>query len=250
MPTTDSCTIDVGAFDIAATLRCGRALRESARTAPSLEDAAQRIVRLLYDSCVDPDTGQRSCALVRFYKTHAYEDLDPSLRVFALRQLGGERPAPSMKSLVLLGTAGDAPAWNDRRRSRDHRVIPLASEDMILRAPMIARLFEQFGVGPAEVLAPADDVLPERAGRTYNVFHVEAASGSPYIPEQRSFVERNGIASVVGFGGTLRSGNLFATILFSRARIPPESANRFRALAVDVKSGLFFLDESRTFAAY
>ncbi len=50
----------------------------------------------------------------------------------------------------------------------------------------------------------------------------------------------------VGFGGLLRSGELFAIILFSRATIPSRSAVRFRTIALDVRSSLFAIDESRT----
>jgi hypothetical protein len=50
----------------------------------------------------------------------------------------------------------------------------------------------------------------------------------------------------VGFGGLLRSGELFAVILFSRHRIPARSASRFRSIALDVRSSLFSFDESRT----
>jgi hypothetical protein len=153
-----------------------------------------------------------------------------------------------MRSLILLGSAGIEQEWNDPLRSKAHLAIPLASESMVLEAPMIARLFEQFGIAPKEVLAPSPEALPDREGRTYNVFHVENAAGSPFIPVQREFVEKYGIRSVVGFGGKLRSGNLFATILFSRADIPRESAKRFRPLAVEAKAGLFFLDEEKTFS--
>ena len=82
--------------------------------------------------------------------------------------------------------------------------------------------------------------------RTYDVFHVEQALGSPFIPAQRDFVEPYGIASVVGFGGLLRSGELFSVILFSRATIPARCAARFRTIALDVRSSLFAFDEGRT----
>ena len=80
------------------------------------------------------------------------------------------------------------------------------------------------------------------------MFHVEEARGSPHIPAQRDFVLRYGITSVVGFGGLLRSGELFAVILFLRARIPAASAARFRTIALDVRSALYLVEEERTWA--
>ncbi|HUF27388.1 MAG TPA: hypothetical protein VMM18_10460 [Gemmatimonadaceae bacterium] len=235
-------TIDVTNFDIGALLRCGRAIREATRETRTVSEAAAAVTRLLYDVCVNPGTGERTCALVRFYRTDDYARLDPSRRAFVTRLLGDMPATPDMKTLVLLATVGEEPAWNDPARSRAHRVIPLPSEEIVRQAPMIAQLIEQFGLEVNEVVRPAG-LLREREGRTYNVFHVPVALGSPYIPAQEEFVIRYGIQSVVGFGGLLRSGNLFAVVLFSRVPIPPESARRFQSLAVDVKGALFFLEE-------
>ncbi len=78
------------------------------------------------------------------------------------------------------------------------------------------------------------------------MFYVEEARGSPFIPAQAEFVERYQIESVVGFGGVLRSGELYAIILFSRDTIPARCAARFRTIALDVRSSLFAFDEART----
>jgi hypothetical protein len=68
------------------------------------------------------------------------------------------------------------------------------------------------------------------------VFHVENAVGSPYIPAQQEFVEKFGIRSVLGFGGVIGTGELFAVILFSTVHVSTNAAERFRTLALDVKS--------------
>ena len=248
MPPADAPAVDISNFDLTSMLRCARAIRDAVSGAPSLEASANAITQVLYNACVDPATGERSCALVRFYKTHDFETLPSNVRAFARRQLAGQEPHAAMKTLVLLATTGDEPAWNDRKRSRGHQAIPLASVEMIERAPMISALIKQFGLSAQEALRVGSEILPDREGRTYNVFHVPEAQGSPYIPAQAEFVEPHGIRSVVGFGGALRSGNLFAIILFSRRPVPAESAARFRSLAVDVKGALFFQDEARTFA--
>ena len=86
------------------------------------------------------------------------------------------------------------------------------------------------------------------ASRNYDVFHVEDAVGSPSIPAQEEFVIPHQIASVVGFGGLLRSGEMFAVVLFSRERIPAASAARFKAIALDVRSALFSFDDTAIWA--
>ena len=110
---------------------------------------------------------------------------------------------------------------------------------------MILRLIEDMGLDVNAVVAGSPE--PERGDlRSYDVFHVEEARGSPHIPAQRDFVEPYSIKSVVGFGGLLRSGELYAAMLFSRVRIPPTSAARFRTIALDLRSVLFQLDEAHT----
>ena len=178
--------------------------------------------------------------LVRFYKTHPYGALRPELQAFARRALDAHAesaPGAAMKCLTLLSTVGAEPEWNDRRRSAGHQAIPLPSAEVLERAPMIAQLVRAFGVEPGALVRPSPGLMRELAGKTYGVFHVAEAAESPYIPAQ-DFVARHGIRSVLGFGGPLPTGDIFAVILFSRAPVPEDAADRFRSLALDLKSGL------------
>jgi hypothetical protein len=238
-------TLDVTDFTVGAMLRAGIAVRRIVRDAKSLEEAADLVVRYLYDHCVNQTTGERSCALVRFYKTHRFGALEPEQQLFAARLLGEEPPHDDMRCLALLATAGDEPEWNSRQASRSHQAIPLPSAVIVRKAPMIARLIEDMGF---DIEAVVTGLRPSRGGdtRTYDVFHVEDAVGSPHIPAQHDFVLRYGIKSVVGFGGLLRSGELYAVILFARVPIPKPCATRFRAIALDVRSALYALDETKT----
>ena len=240
--------LDVANFTVGAMLRAGIAVRKGLRGAESLEEAANMLVRFLYDNCVDAVSGQRSCVLARFYKTHNYDGLQPDLRGIASAQLGNSAPSGDMRCLTLLATAGDEPAWNSRHASVSHQAIPLPTADIVRRAPMIARLIEALGLDIESVVRGGAPTSRPGEARTYDVFHVEEARGSPHIPAQHDFVMRYGVASVVGFGGLLRSGELFAVILFSRARIPAASAARFRTIALDVRSALYLVDEERTWA--
>jgi hypothetical protein len=192
-------------------------------------------------------SGARACALVRFYKTHPYGQLEPPLREFAAAQLGAIAPDDAMRCLTLMATAGDDPAWNSRHESQGHKAIPLPSADAVRSAPMVMRLIEDIGLDVDMIVNGSAPATRGPDTRTYDVFHVEEALGSPYIPAQRNFVLPYNIKSVVGFGGLLRSGELFAVILFSRVRVPVRSAVRFRTIALDVRSSLFSFDESSTF---
>ncbi|HJR66900.1 MAG TPA: hypothetical protein VJ802_10745 [Gemmatimonadaceae bacterium] len=230
-------TFDLRSFELHDMLRCGLDIRQAARNAPSLEAAATSIVRYLFGAFRDSGSGDPQLALVRFYKTMPYRELDPDLRVYAKAALGEAPRDEGMRCLTLLATAGVEEAWNDRHESQGHRAIPLASVRMVHRAPMIAQLIEQMGMDVEHLVQTDPTVVPDSEGRTFNIFYVEKAPGSPYIPAQTDFVVPFGIQSVVGFGGILK-GEMFAVVLFSRVPIPPTGAGRFRNIALEVKAVL------------
>jgi two-component system, NtrC family, sensor kinase len=91
------------------------------------------------------------------------------------------------------------------------------------------------GMDVEHLLQTDRTLVPDADGRTYNIFYVDHAAGSPYIPAQADFVVPFKIESVVGFGGILR-GEMFAVVLFSRVPITPAVANRFRNIALEVKA--------------
>jgi hypothetical protein len=227
-------------FGLSETLRTGRAIRALANDAATFEEAAQRICRALYDELRAEDSTP-ACVLVRCYRTHPYGELPSSLRQFTDASAPAAGLRPETKCLVLLGTAGDERAWNSRLSSRQHQAIPLSSAEAIEQAPMIARLFKDLGVELDFFLANATERPSARSvrTRTYGVFHVEEARGSPAIPAQEDFVVRYGVQSVVGCGGELPRGEMFATILFSRIVVNASVAERFRALALDMKGAFF-----------
>ena len=236
-------SFDLADFSLASMLRCGRGIRRSTQNSGSLQAAADAIVRYLYtDSGTTPD-GQRASALVRCYRTFSYDRLDRAQRAYADERLRVPLASPDMKCLTLIATVGDEPEWCSPATSRGHRVIPLPSPEIVEQAPMIAQLIRQMGLDIDLVVRPQADIVPDLEGKTYNVFHVEQALGSPYIPAQDEFVIPYGIRSVVGFGGLLRSGDLFAVIVFSRVPIAEEPASRFRTVALDAKAAFFRFED-------
>lgn len=211
----------------------GTALRGAAAGAGSMEEAASRMVRYLYDTVVDRQTGQKSCALVRFYKTHPYGGLGPDLQEFVRGILGGAAAAPATTCLTLLGTVGDNQQWNSRAGSSGHKAIPLASEEGVAQIPMISRMLSQFGIQVSAVIRPDPNLTID-----LGTFYVPQAQGSPYIPAQQEFVVRHGIQSVLGIGGMLSSGELFVIIMFSKVSIPQQTAGGFKAIAPFVREAV------------
>ena len=240
---------DLTEFTIKDMSQCGATLSDLAKTSTTIEEMAQLMVEHLYENMVDPMTGKSACALVRFYKTHPYNDLDEELQAFARNILGGEPAIATTKCLTLLGTAGDKPEWNNRGASSGHKAIPLANKEFVDKIPMISRLIGQFGLDIENVIEPDPNLLLELEKKDYNVFYVPNALGSKYIPAQEDFVIPHQIKSVVGFGGMLPSRNLFAIIMFAKIPIPADTANLLKGLAVTVKNVANRFDRGAVFAA-
>ena len=239
---------DLGAFSLAEMTRCGMELRRIGAGAASMEEVGQRTVRYLFERLTTPGNREPACALVRLFVTMPYRELQAEQQEFAVGVLG-QRPADSgMKCLTLLASAGVEEPWNSRHRSVGHKALPLASEAGVARSPMIAQLIRQLGVEVSTLLASDPRLMVEMEQHSFNVFYVPDAVASPYIPAQDEFVIPHDIRSVLGFGGVLPSGELFAMILFSRVRSPREIAELFKTLSLNVKVALLPFVDRRVFA--
>ena len=226
-PSNDKKSIRV--FDL---MEIAASIRGLAKTCASMEDLAQETTQHLYNQLTVDPSGEPACALVRFFHTVEYAQLETRLQELARATTGNLRAED--KCLTLLGTSGSEERWNQRQTSLSHQVMPLLSPDMVAQSPMIARLLTQLGIEISSLfraerrhpnfLAPAE--------QDYNIFYVPEAQDSPYIPAKEEFVLPYGIKSVIGYGSMLPSGELFAVVMFFRILIPEEVTQRFTALAL------------------
>lgn len=235
-------------FGFKEMMECRGLVRDLFADEPAtIEEAARRAVDFLYGELVDA-AGAPACALVRFFKTHPYRDLPADLQSVARAASAEAATIDDLRCLTLIATRGDEPEWNSRHASRGHRAIPLLSVEMVQQAPMIAQLITQLGLPIANVVRPSRGLLLDLDQTAHNVFYVPRALGSPHIVAQEEFVMRYGIESVLGFGGLLASGDLFATILFSKVAIPPEVADQFRVVGLNLKIAILPLARKPLFS--
>jgi hypothetical protein len=205
-------------------------IESNVRSARSLEAVAHLFVRNFYETFADISV------LVRLFATVAAARLEPGERQYLVEQ--GWSCEDATPVLTLLGTRGVAPAWNDRRTSRNHRAIPLLSHAFIEDAPMIARLFAELGVSPlADTSAGADWQYLRKLGGGDGLFFVGDARtstdsrGRPIIPSTE-FIEDFGIKTVFGFGGPYPSAHTsVAVVVFCRRTITREDALAFVRLS-------------------
>ncbi|MDR4499367.1 MAG: hypothetical protein MRK02_15840 [Candidatus Scalindua sp.] len=216
----------------------GDALQQLEFKAKNVDELANMITQYFFNHFIDMQTGEKSCVLVRFFMTYPYNSLEKELRQLADKMLYGQPAPQEMKCLVLSATTGIQPEWNSIIDSKGHRVLPLPSEEMLKKNLMVNQFIYQFGMDISHVLHPDPKVALELEGRIFNVYHVPDALKSPYIPAQNDFVVPFGIKSALGFGGMLPTGNLFALIIFSKTKIPRETAELFKNIALSVRMAI------------
>ncbi len=226
---------DFNCLKMSDIVQCGIAVRALGKTSESMEDAANKFVEYFFTNFVDKETGEKSCAQVRLFKTHDADKLPEDLQLFAGKLLQEKPDNPAFKCLTLLATTGQKKEWHDRKLSKGHQAIPLPSEEVINRIPMMRNLIKQMGLDVKTVVSPDPELLADLSKKTFNVFYVPDAVDSPYIPAQDDFVIPYDIKSVLGFGGILPSGNVFVIIIFTKCHISMETANLFNTLALNVK---------------
>jgi hypothetical protein len=220
--------------------------------ASNRQTVAERIVELLYETLRVPDSDEPACVLVRCFQTSYYARLPMEYQHVADALLAEMPSHPNMRCLSLLATRGARRVWNDPATSTGHQCIPLPSVEAVRRAPMIARLLDEFGIS-VERLVALDDAGPPitsaaKADEGLDVFHVANALGSPFVPSQAEFVEPFGVKSVLAMGGLLSDGDLFAVILFTRVPVSAEVAARWGRLAGVVRETMLPFIARDTFA--
>ncbi len=186
-----------------------------------------------------------SVVLARVFATAELHQLPAADRAFVERFAasvgGGEELTDATPVLSLLASRGVETAWNDRRRSRDHLGIPLLSERFIAEIPMIARLLSEIGFTPAW---RGDDsgFVTKTFANVNGIFYVADARtalddrGRNIIPSTE-FVERYGIRTVFGFGGSYLGRHMFiSAIVFCREEIARSQAIRFIPLIGSLKA--------------
>jgi signal transduction histidine kinase len=163
---------------------------------------------------------------VRLFRSLPCSALPDDAKV-ALRTRFDRELEPHTTCLALRASKGHRTEWCDPRRSRAHRFLAL-SPSALDTTPMVKALVAQLGFS-----AEMPFVL-RTEDRLCDVFHVEQAPGSPFVPDQADFVEPHHVQSVIGLGGLLPDDEVFVVILFSSVHVGRDTADLFRLIAPSV----------------
>ena len=229
--------------------------RDEARTAlrdhPSLEEAAQSLVELVYARFSD------SAVLVRFFATIPYRLLPASnqdiVRALAIAKKVEDRLTEHTPVLSLLGTCGSQREWNDRHQSQGHVGIPLVSTAFVEEIPMVASLLKELEFD-LECLNSQDTEFAQRnlEGGISGLFYVEDAAsttdsrGRLVIPAQ-DFVAQHNIKTVFGLGGIYPSGTFFTLVVFTRDIIERSVIAQYAPLVLTIQVTTTILDKERRY---
>ena len=217
----------------------------------NLEEAAQELAKALHTEFVE------SVVLARVYFTVPFDALPAPNRTFVQNLVDSAGSASELKPatpvLSLVGTHGQSPDWNDRRKSKGHVGIPLTSSDFVDEIPMISRLLKELGLS-LDWVDTQDPEIVEKMDRAAGLFFVENAAsatdhhGRKIIPAQ-DFVADYDVKTVFGVGGGYAGGQILVIVAFCRDVIPRETGSRFVALRDAFKAKTSALVESeRIFA--
>lgn len=214
-------------------------LRARLQKQPTVEHAARDFARGIYETF-------EHCVLARVYLTVPFKDLPARNQAFARNVVAAHPAQRALRDdtvvLSLFGTWGREADWCDRRNSRGHLGIPLIDASFVSGIPMVARLFEELGVGNFEwSLSRGDELVRKLMGGFNGVFYVADAAtardqqGRFIIPAQ-DFVKQHGVRTVFGMGGAYLGGALAACIVFAGEHMPRAQAERFAGLVTPFKA--------------
>jgi signal transduction histidine kinase len=222
--------IPLDSIDLKDMALLGEGVRSCAEGAASMEEAAQRVVEKLDALIGKPDGDGAGLVLSRLYVTRRFGRLDRERAEFAQR-LAGVELGEFTPCLTLMGTYGREAEWCEARRSLGHMAIPLLSLESVEGLPMVWRLLHQMGVDIGALLRN------ELRMDGLDVFHIEKAEGSRWIPAQE-FVKAHGVESALAVGAVLPDGELMVLLLFTRVRVNSDLARILRPLSLSAELAL------------
>jgi hypothetical protein len=193
----------------------------------SFEGVSKLIVRSVRENFVD-EKGAPAFALVRIFRLTRFSELNEALKPLVTN--------PDNPFMVLMGTAGEEPAWESRATSVGHKVVS-AGEN---RSPMVLAAMSQIGLN---ALSNVKQIQILESNSYSQYFHVEKAFGSSVVPAQ-DFVQKHKIQSVIGLGAQFISGSFFLMMHFSRVPLDNLNAKRYSDIAPFIGTLLASYDNS------
>ena len=214
---------------------CLARVRQLISDSDSLPAFLQAISTLLQQSFVNELTDTPEVVLARCFMSRPFASLSIEDQMLVRTKYGSDEILPTSPVLVLEGSAGVVEGWNAPKQSSRYRVVPLNVPEFASRFPMFAEVLRQLQFVVAGESVGALDI--ESFGSSTQVFSVNGAVGSPFIPAQDEFVVPFGIRAAVGCGGVFGEGQCFVLLLFTRVAISERAMELLRLIALSIRLG-------------
>ncbi len=198
-----------------------------------LEDAAQVLAEGLHTQF------EESIVIARVFLTVPFGALQPENKAFVQRLAELTGAGAELKAgtpvLSLIGTHGQDPEWNDRRKSEGHMGIPLIPSAFVEEIPIMFRLLKEVGVPLDWAGSDSSELIKRPVGRSALAFFVENAAEAtdhkgPKIIEGQDFVAAHNVRSVFGTGCGYSGSRALVAVVFNRDPVCPSTAEHFLAL--------------------
>ncbi len=187
----------------------------------SHEEVSQYVARSLYQNLGTP--GEPECALVRIYRLTPVTHLPSELQALVEED---ERYV-----MALTGTYGAIENWCDRRKSANHKVIPIKKVAVQGLIPMFENILINGMRVDIDRLYATGDVIASTAGIAGTLYVPDVAQSPQHVPAQKEFVIPYGIKSQIGFGGVMAGGgesiSLYTLFIFTHVPVREDAAQAF-----------------------
>jgi hypothetical protein len=217
-------------------------IQQSLQQSSYMEQAAQDFASLLYERF------KSTIVLSRVFATIPYGKLPKENKSFVDKLAEGAKIKAAIRNetaiLSLMGSRGENIAWNNRRNSRGHIGIPLASSEFVGSIPMLSRLLREIGFDLSWIDNRDTDSVHKTIERRNGLFYVRDAKtemdrkGRKIISAQ-DFVDKYQVKTVFAVGGGYILGNTFVmTIVFTRKLRDKAQVEKFLPLFNLFKMGV------------
>lgn len=218
----------ISQFTLQKVFEISEIIKKNTRELSTAEEVCQSVTKSLYQTFSN-STGENEFALCRIFKSCSFDDFPPELKKH-VRKISNEKFLKETKHIALLGTFGEKKEWCSISKSKNHKAFPLNNPQAVQNFPMMLALFNQIGFDISINKDTGSLLFLKKEDREFGLFMIKDAVGNSLIPDQDDFVIPFGIKSVFGFGGMFSTGNIFATIFFSKKKINRQQAEMFHSL--------------------
>lgn len=212
-------------------------IRAMAASTTRVECFAQDVMAYCQALFVQRQSGDAEVVLSRCFVTQTYGELSSDVRDYVEGGFREDCVGIQGTYLILMGSAGVVPGWNDPSLSSRYRAVPLGASDFSTRFPMFAECLRPEWIRRTSTTQCDDSLTIDSMGSGLQMFCLSEVEKSAFIPAQKDFVEPYGVKSALGCVGRCGPDRYFFVIMFVRTGVSKEVMELLRLVALAIRVG-------------